>query len=98
MGLSEARGSPRHAGSKKEHFKTLNKSLGKGCAVGAIAVPLQGKRGSPGFGDLSLALTGHLPAWELCFSGSHVFRDRLGKVGTVPRLPRKFQQDPLHHS
>lgn len=45
----------------KEHFKTLNKSLGKGCAVGAIAVPLQGKRGSPGFGDLS-GTTGHLPA------------------------------------
>lgn len=29
----------------KEHFKTLNKSLGKGCAVGAIAVPLQGEKG-----------------------------------------------------
>lgn len=29
----------------KEHFKTLNRSTGKGCAVGAIAVPLQGEKG-----------------------------------------------------
>lgn len=28
----------------KEHFKTLNRNLGKGWAVGTIAVPLQGEK------------------------------------------------------